>query len=89
MDTASLTEHVINVSDYAGQDVRIAFRHFDCFDEYTLIVDGIGVGDWVSSEPAPDAMPIGETVAMAIGTTPLAMNTVKVSKVVYNFDIAA
>lgn len=55
MDTANLTEHVINVSDYAGQDVMIAFRHFNCFDEYTLIIDAVGVGNWIGEGTAPDA----------------------------------
>ena len=88
MDTASLTEHCLNVSDYAGQDVRLAFRHFDCFDEYTLIIDGIGVGDWVSEEPAPTAQPVGEVVMMPLGTEPLTMNTVKIAKVPFNGELA-
>ncbi len=46
LTTAALTEHVINLGDeFAGETVRIAFRHFDCYDLYTLIVDAIGVGD--------------------------------------------
>jgi hypothetical protein len=46
LTTAALTEYVINLGDeFAGETVRIAFRHFDCYDLYTLIVDAIGVGD--------------------------------------------
>ena len=45
MDTAAITEHLIDLSDFAGETVRLAFRHFDCHDEYTLIIDAIGVGD--------------------------------------------
>lgn len=56
MDTANLTEHVINVTEYAGQDVMIAFRHFDCYDEYTLIIDAVGVGNWIGAGEGPDAV---------------------------------
>ena len=45
LETNALTEHLINISEYAGQTVRIAFRHFDCVDQYTLIIDAVGVGN--------------------------------------------
>ena len=45
LDTNELTEHLINISAYAGQNVRIAFRHYDCTDQYTLIIDAVGVGN--------------------------------------------
>ena len=46
MTTANVTEHLIDLGDnYEGETVRLAFRHFDCSDEYTLIIDGIGVGN--------------------------------------------
>ena len=45
LETNALTEHLINVSEYAGQTVQIAFRHFDCEDQYTLIIDAVGVGN--------------------------------------------
>ena len=45
MTTAMLTEHLVDLSQFAGETVRIAFRHFNCSDEYTLIIDGIAVGD--------------------------------------------
>ena len=45
MTTAAVTEHLVDLSDFAGETIRLAFRHFNCSDEYTLIIDGIGVGD--------------------------------------------
>lgn len=45
MTTANVTEHLVDMSDFAGETVRIAFRHFNCSDEYTLIIDGVGIGD--------------------------------------------
>ena len=45
MTTAQLTEHLVDLSAFAGETVRIAFRHFECTDEYTLIIDGIAIGD--------------------------------------------
>jgi hypothetical protein len=44
MDTNACVEHLVDLSDYAGQTVRLAFRHFDCYDQYTLIIDSIAVG---------------------------------------------
>ena len=44
MSTYKLTEHVVDLSQFAGQTIRIAFRHYDCFDEYTLIIDAVAVG---------------------------------------------
>ncbi len=72
MDTADLTEHVINVTAYAGQDVMIAFRHFDCFDQYTLIIDAVGVGNWIGSGEGPtSAAGSACDVSIAIGYTPV------------------
>ena len=45
MTTAAVTEYLVDLSDFAGETVQIAFRHFDCFDEYTLIIDSIGIGN--------------------------------------------
>lgn len=45
MDTNVVTEHVVDLSDFAGETISLAFRHYDCFDQYTLIVDSVGVGD--------------------------------------------
>lgn len=45
LDTNALTEHLVDLSDFAGQNISIAFRHYDCFDQYTLIIDAVGVGN--------------------------------------------
>jgi subtilisin family serine protease len=45
LDTASLTEHVIDISMFAGDTIQLAFRHFDSVDEYTLIIDAVAVGE--------------------------------------------
>jgi hypothetical protein len=47
MTTAKLTEHLVDLSQFAGETVRIAFRHFNCSDEYTLIIDAVAIGDLV------------------------------------------
>ncbi len=44
MDTNALTEHLYDLSAFAGQTVSVCLRHYDCFDQYTLIVDSVGVG---------------------------------------------
>ncbi len=45
LETNAVTEHLVDISQFAGQNVQIAFRHYDCFDQYTLIVDAVGVGN--------------------------------------------
>lgn len=45
LDTPYLTEHLVDLTDFEGETIQLAFRHFDCYDLYTLIVDSIGVGD--------------------------------------------
>ncbi|MBR6006644.1 MAG: S8 family serine peptidase [Clostridia bacterium] len=44
MDTNALTEHLYDLSAFAGETVSICLRHYDCFDQYTFIVDSVGVG---------------------------------------------
>ena len=44
MDTYLCTEHVIDLSAFAGQTIQLAFRHFNCYDEYTLLIDAVSVG---------------------------------------------
>ena len=34
-------EHTIDLSAYAGQEVYIAFRHFNCSDEYEIYIDDV------------------------------------------------
>ncbi len=44
MDNYKLVEHVLDLSQFEGETIRLAFRHFDCYDQYTLIIDSIAVG---------------------------------------------
>ena len=34
-----------DLSEYAGETVRIAFRHFDCTDQYALILDDVAISN--------------------------------------------
>lgn len=36
-------ERVIDLSSYIGQNVYLSFRHYDCQDEYYLIIDNISI----------------------------------------------
>ena len=47
LDTAKLTEHVFDLSTFAGDTVQLVFRHFDSVDEYTLLIDAVAVGDLI------------------------------------------
>lgn len=42
--TATWEQQIVNLADYAGQTVYIAFRHHNCTDKYALAVDKIRVG---------------------------------------------
>lgn len=33
----------VDISEYAGQPVRLAFRHYETFDMYTLIIDNVTI----------------------------------------------
>lgn len=44
MDDYRLTEHKIDLSMFDGETIQIAFRHFNCYDEYTLLIDSVAVG---------------------------------------------
>ena len=46
----------VDLSDYAGKTVYIAFRHCDCTDMYWLLIDGIGLSDKGSDPKAPAAL---------------------------------
>lgn len=48
MDTNNLKEHLVSLEGFDGETVRIAFRHFNCHDQYTLIVDAVGIGDLIA-----------------------------------------
>lgn len=41
--SASFTQKTVNLNAYAGQTIRIGFRHYDCTDGYWLIFDDVNV----------------------------------------------
>ena len=45
VEPSEWTEHTIDLSKYAGETVYIAFRHFNCSDQYVLNIDDITVGN--------------------------------------------
>ncbi|MBQ7061006.1 MAG: choice-of-anchor J domain-containing protein [Clostridia bacterium] len=47
------TEYTVDLGDYAGQEIRVAFRHYDCSDQYALMLDYITV-ETGSEEPPAD-----------------------------------
>lgn len=58
---------VLNLSAYAGQDIYVAFRHFNCTDELALLIDDVRVyaGSYV-----PDTLTVTFAVNNpAMGTT--------------------
>ena len=38
-------QYSVDLSDYEGQEIWIAIRHFDCYDKYFLVVDDIEVNN--------------------------------------------
>ena len=60
IQNAAWTEHIIDLSAYAGQTVYIAFRHFNCTDQYYLNLDDVTVG------PTPTCFPVSNVMASSI-----------------------
>ena len=57
--TADWKEKTIDLSEYAGQDIVIAFRHYNSTDNYMIALDMISVsdGEYVQPTPTPTQAP--------------------------------
>ena len=42
-NSAAWTEQAVDLSAYAGQSGRIAFRHYNCTDQDFMFIDAIGI----------------------------------------------
>lgn len=62
-----------NLSEYTGQTVRIAFRHFNCYDKYYLNIDDIEISDIPSITVAPNTLNIN-AVSGGQGTATATVN---------------
>ena len=65
-DQGAWYEKVVDLSDYAGQEIYIALRHFNCTDEFYLNVDDISLESSVRNNRALEAYQVyldGELVA--------------------------
>ena len=58
---ADWTEQTVDLSKYAGQEIWVAIRHFDCTDQYYILIDDITIGNvespsidyaWTNDNPA-------------------------------------
>ena len=58
----SLTEHTVNLSNYAGQTIYIAFRHHDCEDMYALILKEVEIRSMQAPEIAISAPATAESL---------------------------
>lgn len=53
--TSSMKEHIIDLSEYQGQEGCIAFRHYKSTDQFRLNIDDVTITtDEVIPEPGPD-----------------------------------
>lgn len=43
LEVKDWTKRTINLAPYAGQEVYIAFRHYDCSDDYVILLDYISI----------------------------------------------
>jgi len=43
ISNGTLVNKSINISSYIGQTVYVSYRHFDCFDQYFLIIDNVKI----------------------------------------------
>ena len=44
-EQGSWYQYTVDLSDYEGQEIWIAIRHFNCFDEYYLAVDDVQINN--------------------------------------------
>ena len=61
-DTGSWYKHCVDLSAYAGQEVYIALRHFDCTDMFYILADDFKLG-FRTADNIYDVVFNGETVA--------------------------
>ena len=66
--TSSSTESMnLDLSAYAGQDIYVAFRHFNCTGQYVLLIDNVNVYEGVY---VPDTLTVTvATMDATMGTT--------------------
>ena len=60
-------EYTVDLSAYAGQEIYIAIRHFNCSDMFYLDVDDITLGEGGSTPPTPPTPPTGDTYDFETG----------------------
>ena len=56
--TGEYTEHVIDLSGFAGQTIYIAFRHFNTYDMFYLDIDLVRIYDGDGPDPLPTDEPL-------------------------------
>ena len=71
--TADYVNYTVDLSDYAGQSISIAFRHFNCTDLNWLRLDQVEIFNEGGDEPEPiiiDTIEINDFVEPAWGANP-------------------
>ena len=69
-------QYSVDLSNYAGQEVYLAIRHFNCTDMFAICVDNIFIGDEnATSLTGSDIILDGQTVAMNQRGTHYLLNT--------------
>lgn len=69
-DQGTWKQKTVNLASYTGQTVYIAFRHFNCTDEYWLNLDDVEI----FAQPT-SATIIASPAALTFGTTPVGNTT--------------
>src|SRR5690606_705586 len=41
--SSSLVQRELDLSAYAGQTIYVTFRHYDCYDQYWIVIDNVRV----------------------------------------------
>ena len=61
-------EYSVDLSAYAGQEIWVAIRHFNCSDMFYLDVDDISFGEGGGTPPVPPVPPTGDVYDFEDGT---------------------
>ena len=60
-------EYTVDLSAYAGQEIWVAIRHFNCTDYFYLDVDDITLGEGGGVPPTPPTPPTGDVYDFETG----------------------
>lgn len=60
LESSVWEQRQVNLSEYLGQEIFIAFRHYNCTDNYVMKIDDIELAEAVNTAPVFTSAPVTE-----------------------------